>query len=170
VPESKEKAKKDAYHRSLAAYEQAMKAFRKGDCDKASELFKDFLKKHTSEKEFTDRAKMYLSMCEDREKKDTVPLKTSDDYYQFAVYRLNQGEYEQALNLLEKAKEKAPKEGRVLYLKAITYCLMGEEDSCLDNLKEAIHKDKFFRILARNESDFESLWENKKFKLITRVA
>jgi hypothetical protein len=46
---------------------------------------------------------------------------------------------------------------------------MDQADPCLENLKKAIQADKFFRILAQNETDFEPLWEEKKFKLITRM-
>jgi len=170
VPESKEKAKKDAYQKSLSAYAQAMRIFRRGDYDKALEQLNAFLEKHTAEKELLDRAKIYLSICQGRKNKEVISLKTFDDYYQFAVYKINQGDLKQALKLLEKAKEKAPKEGKVFYLAAIAYCLMENTDLCLQNLKEAIHRDKFFSVLARNEEDFEPLWEDKKFKLITRMA
>jgi hypothetical protein len=41
---------------------------------------------------------------------------------------------------------------------------------CLDHLKTAIQLDSFLKILAQNDTDFEPLWEDKKFKLITRMA
>ncbi len=47
---------------------------------------------------------------------------------------------------------------------------MEEKEECLAHLKKAIQMDKYFSILAQNESDFESLREDKKFKLITRMT
>lgn len=154
----------------LDAYGQAMKSFRKGDCAKAGELFKAFLEKYDTEKELVDRAQIYLSICENRQNKETISLETFEDYYEYAVYKNNQGDLEQAIKLLEKAKAKNPKEGKAAYLMALTYCQMGESDKCLENLKDAVHKDKFFSILAQNESGFEPLWEDKKFKVITKTG
>ena len=166
---AEQKAKKSDYEKSLSAYSQAMKAFRKGDYQRAAELLKEFLKKHVSEKEFVDRAQVYLSICEERPKDTGVELKSSDDYYQFGIYKLNQGEYEESLKLLKKAAEMEPKEGKFVYSMADCYCLMGNDQKCLENLKKAIQMDKYFKILAQNERDFEPLWEDKRFKLITRM-
>lgn len=170
LPEAKEKAKKDVYEKILDAYSQAVKSFRKGDCVKASELFKAFLGKYSTEKELVDRAKMYLSLCEQRQQKKTVSLKTFNDYFDYAMFTHNRGDYEETLDMLEKAKAMKPKEGKVPYLRAITYCLMEDTENCLVNLKEAVQKDKLFAILAQNEPGFEPLWEEKKFKVITKTG
>lgn len=147
-----------------------MKVFRKGDCVKAKELFKAFIEKYESEKEIVDRVRIYFALCENRQKKETVSLKTFEDYYEYAVYKQNQEDYDQTIELLEKAKELNPEEGKVPYLMALTYCLIKENDKCLDSLKDAVHKDKLFGILAQNESGFEPLWEDKKFKVITKMG
>jgi len=74
MTELKEKAKKDAYEKALAVYSQAVKAFRKNDCQKVKEYFKSLQDKHPVERELVDRAKIYLAICENRQKKDTIPL------------------------------------------------------------------------------------------------
>jgi tetratricopeptide (TPR) repeat protein len=170
LPETKEKVKKDLYEKILAAYGQGVKAFRKGDCAKAKEFFQAFLDKYSSEKELVDRAQMYLALCKSREKKDAVSLETFEDYYEYAVYKLNQQDHAEAIKLLEKAKTQKPKEGKVPYLMALMYCQMEEIEKCLENLKEAVQIDKFFGTLAQNESGFEPLWEDKKFKIITKTG
>ena len=166
----KEKVKKDDYEKALTAFSQAMKAFHKGEFGKADELLKGFVEKFPSERELIDRAQVYLEICDSREKKEKIQLSSFEDYYNYSVYKINQGDYEEALKLLEKAREMNPKEGKIPYLMADTYCLMGEQEQCLEHLKKAIQLDKFFSTLAQNESDFEPLWEDKKFKLITRLA
>ncbi len=166
----KEKARKDDYEKALDAFTQAMKAFHKGEFGKATELLKTFVEKFASERELIDRAQVYLEICASREKKEKVQLSTFEDYYYYSIYKINQGEYEEALKLLEKARDMNPKEGKIPYLMADAYCLMGEQEQCLEHLKKAIQLDKFFSTLAQNESDFEPLWEDKKFKLITRMA
>ncbi len=166
----KEKARRDDYEKALAAFTQAMRVFHKGEFTKATEFLKAFVEKFASERELIDRAQIYLEICASREKQEKVQLSTFEDYYYYSVYKINQGDYEEALKLLEKAREMKPKEGKIPYLMADTYCLMGDQEQCLEHLKKAIQLDKFFSTLAQNESDFEPLWEDKKFKLITRMA
>jgi tetratricopeptide (TPR) repeat protein len=170
VEGEKEKAKKDKYQKALTSYEQAMKYFHKGDCAKASELLKAFIEKHDSEKELVERSQIYLSICDQRMKKEKVSLSTFDDYYQYGVYKVNQGEYEEAIKLLNKAKEMEPKEGKIPYLISLAFCRMDKQEECLEFLKNAVQIDKFFAVLAQNEENFETLREDKKFKLITRMA
>jgi len=167
LPEAAEK--KNDYEKALAAFTQANKAFRGRDWKKASELFRAFIEKYSPEKDLADRARMYLMICEGRERKETSPLKTAEDHYQMAVFKQNLGEYDEALELLDRALEKAPEDGRILYMRALTQCLTGKTEECLESLKEAVKADAFYRILARNESGFEPLWEDKKFKLITKT-
>ena len=162
--------KKDEFQKVLTAYDQAMKVFHKGDCVKALELLKTFIEKHPSEKELVDRARIYRTICQAKSKKEKINLKTFEDHYQFGVYKVNQGDYEEALKALDKAREMKPKEAKIPYLMADVYCLMEEKEECLAHLKKAIQMDKYFSILAQNESDFESLREDKKFKLITRMT
>lgn len=170
MPATKEKSKKDTYEKVLDTYGQAVRAFRKGDIAKAKELFKNFLEKHNAEKELVDRSQMYLTLCENRGKKESVSLKTFQDHYEYGIYRLNQGDHDEAIKLFEKAKDQKPKEGKISYLMALAYCQMGKTEKSLSNLKEAVQKDNFLGTLAQNESGFEPLWEDKKFKLITKAG
>jgi len=165
-----EKTKKDAYEKALAAFGEAMKEFHKGRLDKAQELLKAFLEKYDTEKEFVDRAKIYLQMTQEKGKKETVSLKTVDDYVYHSIYKINSGAHDEALKLLEKALEMKEEEGRVYYLMADALILMGKPDEAMENLKKAFQKDKVYRTMAQNEIDFEPLWDDKKFKLITRMT
>ena len=165
-----EKIKKDAYIKALSAYGDAMKEFHKGNMDKAGELLQAFLDKHDTEKELVDRARLYLQMTREKGKKETIALKTFDDHVQYSVYKINAGAYEEALQLLEKALEMEGEEGRVFYLMADAYVHLGKTDEAMECLKKAFQKDRFYRILAQNEIDFAPLWDDKKFKLITRLT
>jgi tetratricopeptide (TPR) repeat protein len=164
------KAKKDEFQKALAAYGQAMKEFHKRDFDKAADSLTEFIEKYSAEPELIDRARIYIELCKNREKKERMILKTADDHYFYAVYKINQGDYDGALKLLEKALDIKGDEGKVHYLMADIHCIQGRTDESLESLKKAIQKDKYFRILAQNEIDFEPLWEDKRFKVLTRVA
>ncbi len=170
MTKEKEKIKKDDYEKALSAFNQAVKTFHKREFEKATELLKSFKDNFTSEKELVDRAQIYLKICASSQQKEKPSLKTFDDYYQYSIFLLNQGNHDEALKLLETAREMKPKEGKIPYLMADVYCLKGDIEKCLEHLRKAIQIDKFFSTLAQNESDFEPLWEDKKFKLITRMA
>jgi tetratricopeptide (TPR) repeat protein len=167
-----EKSKKDEYQKALTAYADAVKDFRKGKDEKAAESLKSFIEKYPAERELVDRAKIYASICEARLKgeKDASPLKTADDYYRSGIFKTNARDFEEAQKLLEKAVKLGPEEGRIQYALADLHCLMGQTEVGLEYLRKAIQQDKSFRILAQNETDFEPLWEDKKFKIITRIA
>lgn len=167
-----EKTRKDDYQKALGAYAEASKEFRRQKFEKAAESFRSFIEKYPAERELVDRAKMYIAISEEkvREPKSPVPLKTFEDHYHYGVYKTNAGEFEEAQKLLEKAQKMNPEEGRVHYALADLFCLMGQSDAALEHLKKAIQIDKFFRTLAQNESDFEPLRDDKKFRLITRIV
>jgi len=165
-----EKSKKDNYEKALAAYAEAAKEFQKGRPEKAQELFRTFVEKYDGEKELVDRARVYLKIMQERGKKESISLKTSDDYFYYSVYKINSGDCEEALKLLEKALTLEKEEGRTHYLMANACIHLGKNEEALEHLKKAFQKDKFFRIMAQNEMDFEPLWEDKKFKLLTRMT
>ena len=165
-----EKTKKDVYEKALTAYSEAVREFRKGKVEKAKELFAAFPEKYDTEKELVDRSRIYLAIIQEKGKKEFFHPKSGDDYYQHGVYKMNMGDHEGALKSLEKALEMKAEEGRVLYLMADLHCLKGNYEAATEYLKKAIQKDRFFRVLAQNETDFEPLWDDKKFKLITRMT
>ncbi len=165
-----QRSKKDEYQKALAAFGLAVKEFQKGEFEKAAASFKDFIEKFPADREVVDRAKAYLSIAQKKPKKDSVSLKGFEDHYRYAAAKINQKDYAGALKLLEKALEYKEKEGLVNYLAADVHSLMGQVDEALELLKKAVQKDKNFAVLAQNEPDFEALWEDKRFKLITKLV
>ncbi len=167
-----EKTKTDEYQKSLAAYAEAVKEFRREKFDKAVEALCAFIEKHPAEKELVDRARIYVAVAESRlkGKGEPVVLKTAEDFYQYGIFKVNAGEHDEALKLLERAEKLEPESGKVSYALADVTCLMGRTEECFEHLKKAVQIDKSFRVLAQNEPDFEPVWEDKKFKAITRIG
>lgn len=166
----KEKRKKDEYEKALSAYEQAIKEFQKGAFDKAAISLEAFIEKYGAEREIVDRARIYLEIAKKGTKKESFSLKSFEDYYHAGVFKLNQHDFPGAIKAFEKALTYKGNEPLIDYLIANAHCQMKKTDICLDFLKKAVQKDKSFGILAQNEPDFQPLWEDKKFKLITRLA
>jgi len=167
VPGEKEKAKKDTYQKALAAFEQAMKMYHKGDYSKAFELLTVFLEKYDSENELVDRAKMYINIIDKKGQGNTAVLKSFDDYYQNGIYNANNGDLEEALKLLTKAQSMEPKEGKVYYLLSTVFGRMNNSEQCFESLKKAVAIDNHFAVMAQNEEDFGPLKEDEQFKRIT---
>lgn len=165
-----EKTKKDEYEKALAAFGDAVKEFRKSKWDKAVELFKDFIQKYDFERDLAARARTYLAIAEERsrEPREIPSPKTVEDFIHAAVYKLNVGAVEDAAKFIEKALKTDPEDARVLFLQANILCRNGQADAALEALKKAVQNDKSYRILAQNDVDFAPLWEDKRFRAITR--
>ena len=166
----KEKKKVDSYEKAILSFGEAVKTFRKGSCEKAVEMFEALIEKHASERELVDRARAYIKICQKITTKATLPSKTFNDLYESGVFLMNLGKYEEALKLFNKAIEKNPDHAKILYFMAAIYQSMGDSDQSLEFLKRSIQQDKYFKVLAQNDSDFEDLREDKKFKLLTKLA
>jgi tetratricopeptide (TPR) repeat protein len=162
--------KKDEYQKALAAFSAAVKEFQKGDFEKAAASFSEFIEKYPADKEVVDRARAYLAISLKKPKKESVSLRGFEDHCRYGLAKINQKDYAGAVKVLEKALEYKEKEGLVYYLLADAHNLMGQTDEALELLKKAVQKDKNFAVLAQNEPDFERLWEDKKFKLITKLV
>ncbi len=162
----KKQTSKNDYQKALSSFANAMKYFHKDDLDKAKQSLEDFVKSHSEEKELLDRAKLYLEIIKQRGAKDSIPLKSFEDYYQYGIFRLNQGRYEEAIDLFQKANKKEPNQGKVYYAIANAFWLIGEKDKCMANLRKAIKLDKFYAILAQNEADFSEVMEDEEFSSI----
>lgn len=166
----KEKKKIDSYQKAISSFGDAVKDFRKGNYEKAVESFNALIENHASEKELVDRAQTYLKISQKIKKQETIPSKTFEDCYENGVFLMNQGKYEDALKLFNMAIEKNPDNAKILYSMAAIYQSMGDTDQSLEFLKKSIQKNKSFKILAQNDSDFEKLREDKKFKILTKLA
>ena len=162
--------KKDDYQKALSLYSQGIKDFRRRDLEKAVSSFESLIEKFPEEHELVDRARVYLTICQKSQKKESVNLKTVEDYLFYAQMKINQADYEGAFKLLEKALEFKKEEARIYYLMAIAYVQSNRLEESLEALKKAIQKDKSLAVLAQNETDFGPLWEDKRFKVLVKLS
>ena len=151
---------KEAVRETSAArkeYEKAIELFHKRHFDDAARRFEDLIEKHPDEKEFLDRARMYLTACRNGKKAKTAALESPEEIYHAAVFEKNRGNVEKALELLRKYTGKKDGDGRIHYLAACCFALQGDLEQSLQSLKKAIAADDHNRIQARLETDLSAL-------------
>lgn len=151
--------KEAAREASLARkeYEKAIELFHKRKLDDAAKRFEALLEEHPDEKEFADRARMYLAACRNGKKARAGSPSEPEELYHAAVFEKNRGNVEKALDLLKKTSGRKDGDGRLHYLAACCHALVGDAEQALTNLKKAIAADDQNRIQARLEADLVSL-------------
>jgi tetratricopeptide (TPR) repeat protein len=167
-----DRSKKDEYQKAMAAYGEAIKDFRKGRFDKAADSLREIITKFPTEREFGDRARVYIAICEERLRgpRESAPLKSFEDHCHAGVFKMNLPDNEEALKLFEKAAKMKPEAAIPHFLTAAVLVRLGRTEEAVEALTKAIKLDKFYKILAQNETDFEPIWEDKKFKILTRMS
>jgi len=151
---------KEAVRESSATrkeYEKAIDLFHKRHFDEAARKFEDLIVKHPDEKEFLDRARMYLTACRNGKKGKASAGDSPEEIYHAAVFEKNRGNVEKALELLRKNAGKKDGDGRGHYLAACCFALQGDAEQALQALKKAIAADDQNRIQARLEADLSVL-------------
>src|SRR5450830_797941 len=115
------------------------------------------LGKHPEEKEYLDRARMYLGACRAGKKTKGTAAAEPEELYHAAVFEKNRGNVDKALDLLRRNAGRRDGDGRVHYLTACCFALQGDVDQALQSLKKAIAADDQNRIQARLEADLAAL-------------
>jgi tetratricopeptide (TPR) repeat protein len=138
-------------------YEKAIDLFHRKKLDEAAHRFEELIGKHPDEKEFVDRARVYLAACKNGKKKGGTAPSEPEELYHTAVFEKNRGNVERALELIRKTTGRKDGDGRIHYLAACCHALAGDPDQALQNLRKAIAADDQNRIQARLETDLSSL-------------
>jgi tetratricopeptide (TPR) repeat protein len=144
-------------------YEKAIELFHKRHFDEAARRFEDLIEKHPDEKEFLDRARMYLGACRTGRRAKGSTGAEPEELYHAAVFEKNRGNVEKALELLRKNPGRRDGDGRVHYLTACCLALQGDVEQALLSLRKAIAADDQNRIQARLEPDLAVLRATKGF-------
>ena len=157
----------ERYRIALAAYTDCLRLLQERDWAKAAAALRAFIAAHGRERELADRARMYLSVCEQHTAGGGNAPQTFDERYAAAVILANRGEFDAALGLLDAALEERPESDKALYLKASTLAQQGQRRAALDLLTRAIARDEHNRVYALNDPDFGSLRDDEEFITLT---
>jgi TolA-binding protein len=149
---------------TLKPYAKAISLFHKRKFKEAQKAFKDFISKHGDDHpEITERAQIYVSICEKQLHPDKYVLKTFEDFFYGAIIEVNRGNCDKAIEYLKNAQKSKPKNDHVLYLLASTYALKQDAEKAAHFLKDAIELNDFNRLQALIDSDFDEIRSEETF-------
>ena len=158
---------KEAVKETSAArkeYEKAIDLFHKRHFDDAARRFEDLIEKHPDEKEFLDRARMYLAACRNGKRtKGPRGGRAGRALPRRRVREEPRQRREGARAPPQKTAGRRDGDGRVHYLAACCLALQGDVEQALPNLRKAIAADDQNRIQARLETDLAILRGTKGF-------
>lgn len=150
--------------RAIRAFEQAIKIFNRHDFEKAREAFESVIERFPEEPEVLARARAYLTICEQRLGQSPATPRTAEALYDRGVIELNRGQIGQAVLLFERALRLEPDADHIVYALASAYAKGGNIERALETLKQCIRKNETYRIHARRDPDFRSLYTCEEFQ------
>src|SRR5437868_6317027 len=142
-------------------YEAGLKALHERKFDKAKGLFEKVIA--APGKELADRAAMHLNICNQNLNRASNIFKSPEEHYDYAISLSNSGDYESARNHLERLQKQYPNADYVWYGLATLDALQGRAMEAMKNLEQAIKLNAANRIQARNDTDFQGLFDDPRF-------
>ncbi len=109
------------------------------------------------------RAGIYIEICNRRTARKRVRFDTLEDHYNYAVTRVNDGFFDDAVRVCNRALAIDSEAAHVHYLKAVARILSGRTSSGVAPLKKAIALDPDLRLHASRDPDLESVIETPPF-------
>lgn len=162
APQPKSAFKEDpAFTQAVQNYEAALKAMQERKFERAKGLLEKVIS--NGPRELADRARVYLSSCNQQLSEGAATFKTHEEHFDYAVSLLNSGQFDQARTHLEKILKQNSKADFAFYGMAVVDCLTGQVESSLKNLSEAIRLNPQNRFQARNDSDFQNMADDPRF-------
>ncbi|HXV74875.1 MAG TPA: tetratricopeptide repeat protein [Candidatus Polarisedimenticolaceae bacterium] len=151
------------YEEALNRFGVAIGLLQSGAVDEARQAFIELERANAEEPALADRARSYRKICERRLAPPPAPPQDADGLYVAGVIASNNGDYDEALALLERALRQTPDSPKVLYARASTWSLKGNAEAAVAELRRAIAVDPRVRFQAANDPDFEPIREEPAF-------
>jgi tetratricopeptide (TPR) repeat protein len=148
---------------SIKQYESAVRLLYAQNFERAKSAFEKLIQTFGEDKEILERAKSHLRFCEQKIARKPPAPRSVEDLYNLAVALMNEGKYHESIEHLNKALKNRPDCDYVLYALAATYCMTGNVDNALRNLRAAITLKPENRFLAQHDYDFEPLMQDSRF-------
>jgi tetratricopeptide (TPR) repeat protein len=147
---------------AVKLFAEATRYFNRQNFSRAKGIFEKVSAEAPSD--IAARARVHVSLCEQKLSKPAPVPKTAAEYYNLGVAELNARNIDQALLYLSKADKSAPKHDEVQYALAAIRSIQGNADAAIQHLKTAITMRPGNRYLAQRDEDFESLRSDPRFR------
>ena len=153
--------------RAIRLYEDGIKGVQSRKFASAQKAYQKLVDDYPEERELGERARLYVAVC-DRELNPAVAeVQTAEDRLYAATIALNSESIDEALQHLKTVERDEPENPRALYMLAVAYALANNADQAVAYLERSIELEPDNRILARQEPDFERLYEDARFEDLT---
>ena len=118
--------------KALKEMERGLQALHKQSWSDAATHFQAIVDGYPQEKELQDRAQMYARVARNHMAADGGSQRGKpEDLFYLGVMKANEADYDQAVELLDRALQHDPKDERSHYVLAATRALKGERDVAL---------------------------------------
>ncbi len=114
-------------------------------------------------KELAERVAVHLNAVNAALAKTSSTFKSPEEHYDYAISLMNAGDYETAREHLQKMAKQNAKADYVWYGLAALASLEGKAEEAIKHLSEAIKHNPSNRIQARNDSDFQNMFDDPRF-------
>ena len=149
--------------KALKTFEAGVKKLLDGKNSEAAKDFQALLDDPPTDLGLVLRARQYLSAAISTKTMEPN-LTTAEDMYNHGVVLLNDGDIEGALKILGVAAKQAPKDDRIMYVRALALGISGDEEAATEQLQAAIKANETNRVYAHNDPDFAPLHGNPRFQ------
>jgi tetratricopeptide (TPR) repeat protein len=161
-PQTKKPLNEDPHFaQAVHNYESGLRALQERKYDKAKGLFQKVIA--SGSRELCDRANVHLNTCNQHLDRSDASFKSPEEHYDYAISLMNVGDYITAREHLEQLAKQAPRSDYVQYGLAALASLTNRPEEALRYLSEAIQLNSGLRFQARNDSDFQNLFEDPRF-------
>lgn len=149
---------------AVEVFERGFRALQVRHFREAADILASILERYPDEKELHERVRVYIAICERQcdPKRDQRP-RTVEERINAATVALNRGAFAEALEFLSSVKTEDTENDAVCYMLAVAHAGLGDADSAVSHLHEAIELNPDNRFLAAQDSDLEALREHAAF-------
>ena len=142
-------------------YQAAVQLVQQGKYDKALAALEKLLP--IAPREITERIRMYIATCQRQLESARLNFQTPEERYNYAVWQLNAGFYEDAREHFEGVLHENPGADYAYYGLALLECITNHPEHALENLAKAIHLNPRNRLQARSDNDFQPMADDPRF-------
>jgi tetratricopeptide (TPR) repeat protein len=148
----------------MEVFERGFRALQVRNFKEAAGVLTSIIERYPDEKELHERARVYIAICERQSdpRRGQAP-RTLEERMNAATVAINRGAFSDALAFLRSAKNEDAENDAVHYMLAIAHAGLGDADSAVAHLQEAIELNPENRFLAAQDSDLEPIREHVAF-------